>query len=176
MPRSGESYEVTVTIKAGFSLGEYYGLVAGLSFAGQGDCVAIEQLTNKMIGKIPIPQDHQIIFKCINRSILGVDAIGATFRFGSLDVGMSPRGNFMFILLRFNSLIDEQLMDETDFMGVNPSNLGGINLTLRRWTPESSHDRDIEKGADIPGIWDAKKVDHKNFKKHGISYNTRYDN
>ncbi|TEY54236.1 hypothetical protein BOTCAL_0240g00040 [Botryotinia calthae] len=80
----------------------------------------------------------------------GEDIVGAPFVFSSLDV-------------------DEDLSNETDILGVDPADIGHFSVAVYRRTVENGTITISKKPS--TSVWDAKKVDQLNFKKHGLGEN-----
>ncbi|QSZ37870.1 hypothetical protein DSL72_008970 [Monilinia vaccinii-corymbosi] len=148
--RPGAQFEVQIALLAGFCFKHFDEVEAHLYFGKENSDYCTGHLfTGKGRGFHHAKKDYKAVINCVNMEQYGEDIVGAPFVFSSLDV-------------------DEDLSNETDVTGVNPADIGHFSVEIYRLKmARQKENLDLTKRS--TDIWDAKKIDQLNYKKHGIT-------
>lgn len=190
----GVRYTIEVTLKKGFSFGEFDVVQALLFVSGQEKSVSHKNLRRPSDFEGGIKEDMKTELEYADITFRGSKMLGARFGFRSLAIG-----NFQ-VCLNFTTLtiyLGDKLVKETDIKGITPESLGFFQIVVCkiRWDTRRLTDKEYKRklkaanavsDVDLQSetsraaverteqlLWDAQKVDEESFSKDGIVYALR---
>lgn len=153
--KPGAGFKIEITLKKGFCFAPFDQVEAQLLFPGQSTWCSSVVIENKDSQSRSARDPHTVYIDCVNHVIYGRKRVGAPFVFRALKA-------------------DESLSNETDVMGLDPSDLGSFKLMICRRVIDTASYRKA-KGQNVhSATWIAEKIDQLNFKKHGIMNTVGY--
>ncbi|TGO09249.1 hypothetical protein BTUL_0174g00320 [Botrytis tulipae] len=150
--RPGAKFKIEVTLMSGFCFEPFEQVQAHLCLGNSNDMCAAYIFNEDKLEINGINKGYKRFIECVNMARYGEDIVGAPFIFSSLDV-------------------DEDLSNETDIIGVDPADIGHFFVTVYRRTVGKEKVKTSTNPSIKPSthLWQAKKVDQLNFKKHGVT-------
>ena len=190
----GVRYTIEVTLKKGFSFGDYGVVRARLFIPGHEVSISENDVHKPEDFENGIKSDMTTELQYADVTVEGSKVLGARFGFRSLAIG-----NFQ-VFLSFTTLtfyLGDKLVKETDIVGISPESLGWFQVVVCkiRWDTRQLTDKEYKRkltaantASDAPLsskksqaavnrteklLWDAQKVDEESFSKDGIVYALR---
>jgi hypothetical protein len=190
----GVRYTIEVTLKKGFTFGEFDRVQAQLFVSGHKRSTSFRNMWRPADYEGGIKTDLTTELEYADVTVGGSKVLGARFGFRSLAIG-----NFQ-VFLSFTTLtfyLGDKLVKETDIVGISPESLGWFEVVVckircdtRRLT-DKEYRRKLKAAnaaSNVPLssktsraavdrtehlLWDAQKVDEESFSKDGIVYALR---